>query len=67
MESTCKRKAKVNSKNDLMFCGDVKHLIGKIVEVIKTTKSGLIQVKYQNELHSLPLKNLDEIGEKNDI
>ena len=38
------KKAKVNTKNDLMCCGDVKHLIGEIVEIIKTTKSGLIQV-----------------------
>jgi hypothetical protein len=65
MGYACIRKAKVNAKNDLMCCGDVKHLIGEIVEVIKTTKSGLIQIKHQNELYSLPLKNLDEIKEKN--
>ena len=53
------QEAILNSFGDLAVIGELKPIIGKKVEVVKKTKSGLYQIKYNGETYSVPKKNLD--------
>jgi len=54
-------KAIVNGKGDLAFDGQLRKIIGEEVTIIKTCKSGLIQVEKDGAYYSLPKRNLDTI------
>lgn len=52
----------VNGSGDLMMDGDAKRLIGKPCEVVKVTKSGLVQVALASDrktIASIPRRNID--------
>ena len=49
----------VNDNGDLMMMGNVKHLIGKQVKVIRLTKGGMARVLHDSGEFSLPPRNLD--------
>ena len=54
--------ATINTIGDFRMCGDTKHLVGKVVKLIKVTKSGMIQVEYNKKLYSIPPRNVDYLS-----
>ena len=55
-------KFKVNANYDAMM--DPHHPVDKIVELVKINKGGLYHVKDEDgNIHILPKRNLDKIGE----
>lgn len=50
---------RVNSEGDLMMCKTEKPFIGNYVTIVKLTKAGMVQVRYDNKLYLVRPSNLD--------
>jgi hypothetical protein len=59
-------KATVNGKGDLAMIREQRAIIGETVNIIKTCKSGLIQIEFQGRFYTLPKRNLDFIDPHSD-